>query len=120
MDVSRLLSCPDARSWSQMLDGRSSASEESNLSRHLEDCADCQETLERLTRCDASWSQSGPVLDRRRRPALMRAMESLKSAAEESFASVGQETVDMDLSFLTASDNPRRLGRLGIYEVLDV
>ena len=42
------ISCPDATRWQALLEGVIPEEEQADLNNHLETCAACQQTLERL------------------------------------------------------------------------
>jgi serine/threonine protein kinase len=111
--------CPDAVRWGDLLDGRLPEAVARSLSSHLESCAGCQRTLERLTAGEPTWREAAGVLDERPRPELRRAMEQLKAEGEAALDTVGLSTVrTVPLPFLRPSANPEHLGLLGPYEVL--
>jgi HEAT repeat protein len=110
--------CPDPVRWGDLLDSRLPEPAASTLSSHLEACAGCQKTLERLTAGEPTWVEAARVLEDRPRPALRRAMEQLKAEGEAGRDTAGPSTVrDASLPFLRPPADPEHLGRLGPYEV---
>ncbi|HVK07974.1 MAG TPA: protein kinase [Gemmataceae bacterium] len=113
--------CPDARRWGDLLDRPVGDPVADELTAHLETCAACQRTLDRLTAGDASWPDAAGVLEQGPRPELRRAIERLKAAGEAGRDTIAPTTVvDDRLPFLRPSADPEHLGRLGPYEVLGV
>src|SRR5262245_6418657 len=113
--------CPDPVRWHELLDSRLAEPEAADLSVHLESCADCQSRLDRLTAGEANWTDAPRTLEQRVRPALRRAMEQLKAQGQAALDTAGPTTIpNAAVPFLSPSDNPRHLGRLGSYEVLAV
>jgi len=111
--------CPERRQWAAMLDGHVSADEEARLGEHLDDCASCQRIVERLTQADGEWVRAvGPLGANPPDPPLRRAMDELK--AEATAAEAAPWGAEVSLDFLSPSDEPGRLGRLGPYEVVKV
>jgi serine/threonine protein kinase len=110
--------CPDVRSWQDLLEGGGTGDEPADLARHLETCATCQHTLETLVADPAVWDDAAQALAEQRRnaapePALRDAVARLKREQPPAAA-------DEDLSFLRAADKPGLLGLLGPYEVREV
>jgi hypothetical protein len=113
--------CPDPIRWDDLLDSRLPEPVAANLSEHLERCAGCQSTLERLTAGEAGWPEAVRVLEQRSRPALRQAMEQLKAGGEAGLDTAGPAMIGTEtLPFLRPSGNPEHLGRLGSYDVLGV
>src|ERR1051325_6771848 len=113
--------CPDAAWWTDMLEGRLSDKEQAGLSIPLENCVECQRTLERLTLRDASWPD-GAMLEKPLRPVLRKVIEKLKAEGQQHLDTVALNTTtdSSDLPFLRPSTTPESLGRLGAYEVQSV
>src|SRR5262245_32206263 len=111
--------CPDPDRWGDLLDSRLPEPVASSLSSHLEGCAGCQSTLERMTAGELTWVDAARALEEPPGPALRRAMEHLKAEGETGLNAAGPTTI-ATLPFLRPSDKPGQLGRLGSYEVLSV
>lgn len=119
--MSTVSPCPDPVRWADLLDGRLPGAVANALSSHLELCAGCQCTLERMTLGEPTWREAARVLDERPRPALRQAMERLKAEGEAALDTVVPSTVrTTSLPFLRPSVNPEHLGQLGPYAVLAV
>jgi serine/threonine protein kinase len=103
--------CPEVRHLQAILDAGSVEDEPEELLRHLETCADCQQTLEALVADAAQWAEAalGVGLVAQEEPVLRCLVEQLKE--DELLAE------DEDLSFLRPADKPGLLGVLGPYEV---
>ena len=114
--------CPDAMWWNDLLEGCLSRKEETGLGTHLENCSECQQTLERLTGGDGSWFDIAHRLDHQSKPiALRRLMEKLKADTSlETVTHAEGPPADVDLSFLRPPIDPTHLGCLGRYQVLGV
>jgi serine/threonine protein kinase len=114
--VNRLPSCDPDRLRSY-LDEALSVDQQARLSEHLDHCGNCQRTLERLAAGSRLWSElpqlgyqpEPPTSSFSRDGRLTRPSENRGSAASRE-----------GLEFLSPSDSPAHLGRLGSYEVLDV
>src|SRR5947208_7190058 len=120
----RSTECPEAGRLRDLLDGMLPDREQTALTRHLDDCPECQSRLEALATGDGG---PGDVrqLGRWRReagPALQRAMAELTAAHAQSEIDTRPETpVDEPiLDFLRPTEYPGSLGRFGPYEVLEV
>src|SRR5205823_3442048 len=109
-------SCPDAARLRELLAGSLSTAEQDALSRHVEGCEACQKALDELAR--NSWDDKAQRLapETPPSPALREVMQQ----------ALGQETQAQaqphaaDLGFFGKSDNPKHLGRLGHYEIIEV
>jgi hypothetical protein len=113
--------CPDPVRWHELLDSRLAEPEATDLSVHLESCADCQSKLDRLTAGEVNWTDAPRTLEQRVRPALRRAMEQLKAQGQAALDTAGPTTIpNAPVPFLRPSVNPEHLGCLGSYEVLGV
>lgn len=112
--------CPDAARLQALLDGTLPEDMHAALAAHLESCTTCQHQLELLAGGTVALPQ-GQSPPERRSPALEQAMHRLKSETPEATQTVA-ETHDGPLSFnfLKPPDNPRHLGRLGGYEILEL
>src|SRR5262249_4082087 len=109
--------CPDVRSWQDLLEGGGAGGEREELAQHLEACAACQHTLETLAAEPAVWEDAARALGEQqgqagREPALQDLVERLKREQPPA--------VEEDLSFLRPADKPGLLGLLGPYEVREV
>jgi serine/threonine-protein kinase len=111
--------CPEAARWAEMLDGRLPANEQLNLAAHLERCGRCQQTVESLTAGAGSWVLGGDPEGEPLDPTLRKAMEELK-AESAAAARSAPPSAEAPLDFLSPTDQPGRLGRLGRYEVTAV
>jgi len=111
--------CPDPARWGELFDSRLSEPDANTLSSHLEACAGCQSTLERLTAGEPTWVDAARALEQRPRPALRQAMAQLKSEGENGLDTPAP-SANATLPFLRPSAWPEHLGRLGSYEVLSV
>src|SRR4051812_17579872 len=93
--------CPDSGSWNALLDGRLTDPELGRMTAHLEECAACQQMLERLTVGEANWPEAARALEQRPKPALRQAMARLKAEGEAGLETLSLATVgDVSLSFL--------------------
>ena len=97
------------------LDDALSDVQEEELARHLSECADCQQELERLAAQQTDWSKVGSVLKR----------EAASSPLTEHFpAQPANEhdeiAADFAVDFLEPSPAPDALGRLAEIDVLEV
>jgi len=118
--------CPDPDVIRDLLNGNLPEVEQSELSSHFDLCPTCQQQFDaeasdprflgdvaRLC-SDADWRQNTPTLDR-----LMRDMpQQLSDAADE--ASVVTWSTEAVADFLDTSENADHIGRLGIYEIVEV
>jgi eukaryotic-like serine/threonine-protein kinase len=116
-------SCPDPARLQELLDGQLRDPQQAELSRHLDTCVDCQQTLEELAAGARPWAEAAGGLARQpaAESALERAIAELKGSASETVtlaASTGAR--DLELAFLSPAENPEHLGRLGPYEVHEV
>jgi serine/threonine-protein kinase len=111
--------CNESRLKS-LLDDELPELEQADLSDHLETCASCRRTLERLAAGSQLWSdlrQLGPG----RNPVTHSASQVDPTAFfGTSLTGGGEAERDRALEFLAASDSPGSLGRLGQYEVTEL
>jgi serine/threonine protein kinase len=103
-------------------DGRVPEDERSRLDGHLETCARCQQALERLVAGDDSWSDTARRLHQEPPTAGVALRQVIEKLKEEGSMAETRDlpAIDDDLSFLSPSEKPGQLGRLGPYEVLEV
>jgi hypothetical protein len=117
------IACPDSDQWYDLLDGACSERERTALAGHLEDCRDCQKSLEELTATgDVSpLKRSLEHIQASPGPGLRRVIQELKRESTTiEPCTLPNAPAPMDLSFLTATEKPESLGRVGDHEVLDV
>jgi WD40 repeat protein len=118
------VSCPDPTCWEQLLSAALPPEEQSALGAHLESCASCQQTLERLTAGSETWAGVARHLGERGRgsePALERVVAELESEQVQPFMKAETDLGEKwNLDFLSPSEKPGLLGRLGHYEVNEV
>ena len=115
--------CPTPEQLKALIDGTLPESDQAIAQSHVDSCAACQKTLESLVAGSASWDsalghlRNEPV--RIQETAFSEAIEQMK--AEEFIESTdAAQTNGNALSFLTPSDQPGSIGRLGAYEVTEV
>src|SRR5579864_9471261 len=114
--------CPTHERWQEHLDGTLPASEQAALTEHLDHCADCRKTLETLAGGSDSLLAVARVVGAKTAestPALDQVLGQWQTASPETQAETAAPAED-SLSFLTPSDKPGHLGRLGHYEVLQI
>jgi serine/threonine protein kinase len=106
-------SCPDIGDWQALLANESSGDEPADLVEHLENCNDCQLTLEGLGGDRSVWSciADGLGESARQEPALRELVHSLKLEEPEP---------EEDFPYLRPSEKPGLLGLLRPYEVQEV
>ena len=115
--------CPTPEQLKALIDGTLPESEQTIAQSHVDSCAACQKTLESLVAGSASWDsalghlRNEPV--RIQETAFSEALEQMK-AEEFIESSDAAQTNGNVLSFLTPSDQPDSIGRLGKYEVTEV
>lgn len=107
--------CPDSDRWTALLGEDMPAEEQLELQSHLNDCPECQRTLETCVADRTDWDRlphwlTAPPED----PSLQAVVAQLKVSPE---ATPG--ATDMPLDFLDPADRPALLGRLGQYEVIE-
>lgn len=113
--------CPDPVRLRELLDGRLHEPQQAEVSRHLDTCIACQQTLDELASGGRPWSSAAHDLAQEPGDppsALARAMAALKGTGAEPTTLPGSPLPrDLELSFLTPGATPDLLGRLGTYEV---
>ncbi|MEO1525785.1 MAG: protein kinase [Planctomycetota bacterium] len=116
-------SCIQSKSLSRLVEGRLTEGERTQLEAHLETCEKCQSALDSLIEGDAMVSRvrehlrhSQPVSDK----ALLDVMDRICSTtfATEPADSLGVD--DFAVDYLRPTDNPKALGRLGLYDLIEV
>ncbi len=95
------------------LDGELSGREEQQLTDHLENCAQCRQTLDQFAATPATWASATTFL---KDDPLDRV--SLSAVSDEPLAN--QPQIQQVLEVLSPTDDPNMLGRLGSYEVSGV
>src|SRR5262245_3336555 len=105
--------CPEPTQWRAWLADQLPEGERLKLVDHLGDCPRCQRLLDDLSSEQEEWSEVAQVTQEDHPPDLKRALDELKEASPEPPAWFAEP-----LTFLTPSDYPGSLGRLGVYEVL--
>src|SRR5437588_3593155 len=110
--------CPDPADLRRLLDPGLLTDEETWLSRHLDSCARCRESLASLAETNV-WrpghsASPAPVED-----ALRQVMQVLKEAPRAVGRALAMEADDLILGLLAPIDEPGRLGRLGPYHVTE-
>lgn len=116
-------SCPVPEQWQKHLQGSLSAAEHAVLVRHLDQCPTCQQTLEQLATGSGSWPGAAAAAGETgtHETALHQVLEQLKHQQHgPETCAAGAKHGDVALDFLTPSDQPGSLGRLGRYEMLEV
>jgi WD40 repeat protein/serine/threonine protein kinase len=116
--------CPDDASLKRLLDETLEASEQSELSAHLETCNDCRHRLENFVAGGDSWVAARGLCHAQKddtQPGLRRVMAELESeiSSADTLGSAHVEIKDV-LAFLGPPQQPGNLGRLGHYEILEV
>jgi serine/threonine protein kinase len=116
--------CPSTARLQEFLEGRLAEHSQAGLADHMERCAKCQQRVEILEASQDAWSgmarqlrQPPPAPE----PALKVVMDKLKGEVNMAETTdLPQADDDLSLTFLTPSDQPGHLGRLGPYEILEV
>ena len=114
--------CPDADDLSKLLAASLPDADEAQLTAHVDTCDSCQKTLDALTAGGAVWPAAArlAIADRAPEPALQRAMQNLSDEPRTIIPAAEPPGAVSSLAFLTPSDNPAHLGRLGPYAILSV
>jgi serine/threonine-protein kinase len=115
--------CPDAAQWQALLTGALPEQRQAELAGHLDTCVTCRQTLEGLAAEGQAWSQAArqmapdPAASEK---ALQHAMAALKDDPGRTQTLPGSAASGRNgLDFLSPSDQPGHLGRLGPYEILE-
>jgi eukaryotic-like serine/threonine-protein kinase len=119
MMVARAFRCDESRLRS-FLDDDLPERELSRLSDHLETCAGCRHTLERLAAGSRLWAELrdlAPASGTRPRAAMPAVDTETFVTPPRALPAAGR---DQALDFLAPSDAPGSLGRLGSHEVTDL
>lgn len=119
--------CPEPQDLERLLNDSAASSAETDIVRHLDSCPDCQQQLEKLAVCQSQVCELVEHIDRDQPdsqsaywPAINSVRETPSGAAvptEIPFGSSSPRRPDDDVSFLTPSDDPAYLGRLGHFEI---
>jgi len=116
--VARISQC-DRWQLELALEGRLAEEQAEELSRHLQGCQHCRTELEQLAGNQESWEDMKHLRSTNDSLAAMgdRRTNSSISSAERPMSVTDDENEEHALDFLTPSDNPGMLGRLGGYEI---
>lgn len=96
----------------RLLDGKLSAAHETDVALHLETCHSCQRQLESFAADDSWWDST--------RTNLAGARDGIDRAAlDDSNEPFESAQPPLPLDFLSPSDNPAMLGRIGEFEILE-
>src|SRR5262249_54191405 len=111
---------PEPARLRELLEGALPEPEQAEVSRHLDTCVNCQNTLENL-------AAGGVKPVGQRKPegavesALARVMAQLKGDSSEAVTQAGPSgRPETELDFLSPTEQPGSLGKLGPYEVHEV
>jgi serine/threonine protein kinase len=118
-----LTSCPSPEQLRALVDGLLPDREQSLTQEHVDGCAACQQVLESLVAGGESWDsalghlRNEPIENRE--TVLSEAMRQMKA---EEFVDAADSAWNSKkfLEFLTPSDQPGSIGKLGAYEVTEV
>ena len=115
--------CPTTEQLRALIDGTLPDSDQATAQSHVDGCTACQKTLESLVAGSASWDSALGHLSnepvRIQETAFSEAIEQMKAEEFIESSDAAQTNVNA-LSFLTPSDQPGSIGRLGPYEVTEV
>jgi serine/threonine protein kinase len=111
--------CPDRDRLQALLDATLPQDEQGDLSRHLESCPICQQTLEGLVAGKDSWIGLANKLGSQT-PAGPELKDVLAQAKAEGETQAESVAGHLDLSFLQPSDKPGHLGRLAHYQIQEL
>jgi len=125
MTVADQQNCPDSSRLQALLDGTASDVEQTELARHFEICASCRNAFEAMVDgADVVPDMAAESTPRgsARSPILQEAVERLKAEGPSTTTNPGNESSGngFSLGFLNPSSNPRHLGRLAEYEIVEV
>ncbi len=115
--------CPTIEQLKALIDGSLPDDQQPAVQTHVDGCAICQKSLESLVAGTESWDSAiGHLRDKaspEHETVLSDAIRRMK--ADEYLESSGSGSPSVtDLSFLTPSDRPGSIGRLGPYEVTEI
>jgi WD40 repeat protein/anti-sigma factor RsiW len=118
--VSEIDTCSDTERLRNLLDGRLSDEEQAELNRHLEGCPSCQQRLEGLAAGTQTWTAAAGNLHAGFATPEAGLERILAQSKGEEPGEVETPPADTPLDFLSPSDDPAHLGRLGNYQILSV
>jgi eukaryotic-like serine/threonine-protein kinase len=105
----------DRRQLRELLDDKLPAESQENLARHLESCPDCRKELESLAAGPQWWSDAQQLLS-----TIVNINGATSTDNVLMHGGVVSHADGLRLEFLSPSDDPTRLGRLGPYEIVKV
>jgi serine/threonine protein kinase len=107
----------------QLLAGESADSEHTELIAHLDHCAACQRTLERLAGANPAFLSAAGALQRTaftEEPTLLRVLDDLKDDTQQTLPYRSQNRLTWVRSLLEPAQSPQALGQLGGYEATEL
>ena len=115
--------CPELQFLPQLIDAQMTEDQQAGLEHHIESCSECQDAFDKLAESDKTDERIVDRLRERRpesEPALLNAMAIMKSTKWGEATASGAPSEDLALDFLTPSEDPESIGRLGPYEIGEV
>jgi|GEM_PF-1984010 len=116
--------CPEPARLQQLLDGDLPASQQVELTCHLDTCSHCQKMLEGLAGGSTNWpGTASEIINEQPEPdaALQRLMHNLKQKASEAVTQVGSSTGQgAGIEFLGPPQKPGHLGSIDQYQVTEL
>jgi serine/threonine protein kinase len=113
--------CPEKAQLERMLDGTLPPDDQTKVSLHLEGCPECQTQFEDLANKTRLLPDFEVQAGEHAESALERVMDKIAGEGPDAATRGGASQEDegeLYLPFLSPSDNPEHLGRLGPYEVV--
>jgi hypothetical protein len=121
--------CPGQAQLKRLLFGTLSDADQAELTRHLDGCPGCQQTLEHLAVGSAAWCEAAKACGERAAapesaywPALKSLEKQISPLTETRPAAdtPAGPSGDLRLDFLGPSQDPGHLGRLDHFEILEI
>ena len=112
--------CPDPKTLQSLVEGALTPPQQTAVSEHLEGCEGCQQRVERLAAADEAWAVAARHSGHAGTPPDPHLARVLEKCQDDSWPSPDVAGAELPAGFLQPPEKPGTLGRLGVYDILEV